>query len=73
MNLEKIGQIWNGKLLKKIATEMIFKMNIQKRKWAVVEAVLIVPHHIKNQAVISTGNNNNIKELKIIKYQLLSK
>jgi len=40
--------------------EMIFKMNIQKRKWAVVvEVVITVPHHIKSQAVISTGTDHN--------------
>lgn len=64
MNLEKIGQIWKEKLLKKTVIEMSFTMNTQKRKWAVVVvAVLKVPHHIKNQVVvISTGKivNNNI-------------
>lgn len=57
MNLEKIGQIWKEKLPKKIVTEMSFMMNIQKRRAeAVVETVSTVPHLIKNQAVISTGN-----------------
>lgn len=36
-------------------------MNIQKKKWAVVvEVDITVPHHIKNQAVISTGTDHNI-------------
>jgi len=36
-------------------------MNIQKKKWAVVvEVDLTVPHHIKNQAVISTGTDRYI-------------
>lgn len=40
---------------------MIFKMNIQKKKWAVVvEVDITVPHHIKNQAVINTGIDHNI-------------
>lgn len=62
MNLERIGQIWKEKLLKKTVIEMSFKMNTQKRKLAVVvEADLKVPHHIKNQAVvINTGKIKNV-------------
>jgi len=41
--------------------EMSFKMSIPKKKWAVVvEVVTTVPHHIKNQAMISTGTDHNI-------------
>lgn len=51
---------------------MIFKMNIPKKKWAVVvEVVITVPHHIKNLAVISTGIDNTIMYYIIIYILLL--